>query len=188
MRGEHVRVSDRPTWMLLRRERLEDESAIAAVHASAFARPEIPRVAPAEVTLVASLRGSDAWIPPLSIVAVMDEGVVGHVVCSRATIADTIPVLGLGPLGVKPDRQHALAGSALMHAVIGAADALDERLIGLLGDPDYYGRFGFTTAAEHGIEAPEDWYGDHFQVRFLTRATGQERGAFRYAAAFDAVP
>ena len=174
--------------VFLRRERAGDESAIAGVHTLAFARPETPDTEPPETSLVAVLRASDAWIPALSLVAIVEDSIVGHVVCSRALIAGKIPVLGLGPLGVKPDHQHALVGSALMHAVVAAADALGERVICLLGDPNYYERFGFTPASDHGIEAPKDWYGDHFQARALTSATGEERGAFEYAGAFDAVP
>jgi putative acetyltransferase len=75
-----------------------------------------------------------------------------------------------------------------MHAVLAAADALDEHLVCLLGDPGYYARFGFAPAREHGIEPPHDWYGDHFQVRVLTHATGTERGVFAYDPAFDSVP
>ena len=173
--------------MFFRRERSGDEYAIAAVHTLAFARPETPRVEPPEVMLVASLRASDAWLPQLSLVAIVEDSIVGHVVCSRAMIAGRIPLLGLGPLGVRPDHQGALVGSALMHAVVATADTLGERAICLLGDPHYYERFGFTAASEHGIEAPKDWYGDHFQARMLTSATGEERGTFEYAAAFDAV-
>lgn len=174
--------------MFLRRERAGDEPAIAAVHAAAFLRPEPGAGEPPEVGLVDELRASGAWLPALSVVAIDDDRIVGHVVCTRATIADRFAVLGLGPLGVAPDHQRIRVGSALMHAVIGAADALDEPLIALLGDPAFYRRFGFVPAARHGIEPPHDWYGDAFQVRVLTSATGDERGAFRYAAAFDAVP
>ncbi len=173
--------------MFLRRERPGDAAAIAAVHAAAFARPDSDGGEPPEVALVAMLRSSDAWIPELSIVAIADEEIAGHVVCSRATIAESIPVLALGPLGVHPDRQDTRIGSALMHAVIGAADSLDEPLIALLGDPGYYERFGFEPAADHRIVAPEDWYGEHFQVRHLAKATGHERGPFRYADAFAVV-
>ena len=173
--------------MFLRRERAGDETAIAAVHSLAFARPETPREETPEVMLVASLRVSDAWLPPLSLVAIVEDTIVGHVVCSRATIAG-IPVLGLGTLGVRPDHHRALVGSALMHGVVAAADALGERVICLLGDPQYYERFGFASARDNGIDAPKEWYGDHFQVRFLSGATGAERGRFEYAAAFDAVP
>jgi putative acetyltransferase len=75
-----------------------------------------------------------------------------------------------------------------MHAVIAAADSLGEPLIVLLGAPEYYQRFGFEPAADHRIAAPDDSYGEDFQVRRLTTATGSERGSFRYADAFDSVP
>ncbi len=133
------------------------------MHAAAFARPDEPEAAPPEVELVAQLRASQEWIPELSIVAITDELIVGHVVCSRATIADSIEVLGLGPLGVHPDYQDERIGSALMHAVIGAA-------------------------ADHRIAAPQDSYGEHFQVRHLHSATGNEKDPFRHADAFDSVP
>lgn len=176
--------------MILRRETPADIVGIAAVHAAAFERPETPGVEPPEVDLVTQLRVSDAWIPALSIVALDadTDTVVGHVVCSRSTIAGTVPVVGLGPLGVTPARHGTGIGSALVHAVLAAADAREERLVGLLGDPAYYRRFGFGPASAHGIEPPYEWYGDLFQVRLLTAATGTERGKFRYPPAFDAVP
>lgn len=174
--------------MFLRREQPGDEAAIAAVHRAAFARPEADGEEPPEVALVAELRASDAWIAPLSIVAIVNEELVGHVLCSRATIDDSIPVLGLGPLGVHPDHQDERVGSALMHAIVAAADSVGEPLIVLLGDPAYYERFGFEPAADHRIVAPDADYGADFQVRHLTDATGTERGQFTYAPAFDLVP
>lgn len=174
--------------MFLRREQPGDAAAIAAVHRAAFARPDADGEEPPEVALVAELRASDAWIASLSIVAIVNEELVGHVVCSRATIAESIPVLGLGPLGVHPDHQDERVGSALMHAIVAAADSVGEPLIVLLGDPAYYERFGFEPASDHRIAAPDDDYGEHFQVRHLTNATGDERGRFQYAPAFDRVP
>jgi putative acetyltransferase len=174
--------------LVVRREEPGDEAAIAAVHAAAFARPESPGEEPPEVELVTQLRASDAWIPELSLVAVEGGVVVGHVLCTRATIAGSIAVLGLGPLGVAPARQGTGVGTALVPAVLAAADARGEPLVALLGSPAYYGRFGFEPASAHGIEPPHEWYGDDFQVRPLTAATGAERGRFAYAEPFDAVP
>jgi putative acetyltransferase len=57
-------------------------------------------------------------------------------------------VLGLGPLGVEPGWQRRGVGSALMHAILGGAEACGETLVGLVGDPAYYGRFGFAPAWE----------------------------------------
>ncbi|HEX4489769.1 MAG TPA: N-acetyltransferase [Acidimicrobiia bacterium] len=172
----------------IRQERAGDEPAITAIHAAAFRRPDQPDVEPPEAQLVTDLRAGDAWIPELSIVAVDGDTIVGHVVCTRATIARSIPVLGLGPIGVVPARQGHGIGIALVRAALATADARGERLVALLGSPAYYSRFGFGPASAHGIEPPREWYGEDFQVFPLTAATGTERGKFAYAKPFDQVP
>ena len=92
----------------------------------------------------------------------------GHVVCTRGE-AGGAPALGLGPISVAPERQRAGIGSALMHAVVAAAEARGERLVCLLGDPAYYGRFGFVAAAGLGVAAPDPAWGAYFQARALAR-------------------
>ncbi len=72
-----------------------------------------------------------------------------------------------------------------MHAVLAAADALDEPAVCLLGSPAYYSRFGFRRSTDVGIDPPDPAWGEHFQVRLLTAWTAELRGTFRYAAAFD---
>ena len=173
--------------MKWRVEAAGDEAGIAAVHAAAFRRPEAPDAEPPEVALVAELRASDDWIRQLSLVATVDDAVVGHVVCSRAWI-DDVEVEGLGPLGIAPDHQGFGIGTTLVHSVVGEADGLGVPLIDLLGRPDYYRRFGLITATHRRVTPPHDWYGDHFQILRLGSATGREQGRFRYAAAFDRVP
>lgn len=148
--------------MLVRGEQPGDVVAIAEVHAAAFAAADGPRV-PVEVGLVAALRASQAWIPELSKVAMTAVGTVGtvgtvagHVLCTRAHLGPRAdPVLGLGPVGVVPAHQGRGVGSALVHAVLGAADARHEPLVALLGEPSFYRRFGFLPAAALGIEAPD---------------------------------
>jgi putative acetyltransferase len=56
------------------------------------------------------------------------DEVIGHVLGTRGHVAQD-PVVALGPLAVRPDRQKNGVGSALMHAVLGAADALGEPLV-----------------------------------------------------------
>jgi putative acetyltransferase len=171
--------------VLIRPERAGDEDAIRAVHAAAFRTPGSEEE-PVEAPLVDQLRASPSWLPKLSLVAVRADVVVGHVVCSRGWIGDgDAPALGLGPIGVRPDLQRAGVGTGLMHAVLGAADALDEPLVALLGDPRYYGRFAFRTSTEIGVEAPDPAWGVHFQVRPLTAWHPGLTGRFRYAAPFD---
>ncbi|WP_054816011.1 GNAT family N-acetyltransferase [Nocardia arizonensis] len=174
--------------MLIRRERADDAPAVAEVHRSAFA----PRLAggrpgaavdPAEVDLVERLRGDAGWIPTLSLVAIEFDTVVGHVCLTRATVGP-FPVLALGPIGVMADHQGEGFGSALMHAALGAADALDEPLVGVLGSLDYYPRFGFVPAARLGIVPDNPGWVTHFQVRPLTAYETQITGEFHYAEPF----
>jgi putative acetyltransferase len=172
--------------MLIQRETSAHTTAIRTVTDAAFARPGLPHRTSVEAILVDELRASDAWLPMLSLVAVDAAGVVGHVLGSRARV-DSAPVLAVGPLSVHPDHQGRGVGLALMHAVLGAADALDEPLVVLLGDPRYYSRFGFRLAEEYGIMPPMPEWRPHFQVRTLTAFTPALRGQFTYAEPFDRV-
>ena len=166
--------------MIIRRQQPRDAAAIRALHRAAFGCAGGGEVA--ESRLVDRLwRDGDA-VPALSLVALTDDAVVGHVMCSRAAIAGR-PSLGLGPLGVLPAHQGRGVGQALMHAVIAAADAVNESAVLLLGDPAYYRRFGFVPAEQLGILPPEPSWGSHFQVRPLA-AWDEPRGLFQYARAF----
>ncbi len=174
--------------MLIRREVPGDADAIRAVTAAAFAPPGAsapPAGLPPEAPLVDELRGSAAWLPSLSLVAQGPDGAItGHVLCTRGHVAEA-PVLALGPLSVHPVHQRRGTGSALMHAVLGAADALGEPLVVLLGDPGYYARFGFRAAAQYGISPPRPEWRSHFQVRTLTAYDPALSGPFRYPEPFD---
>lgn len=174
--------------VLIRRERPGDARAIQRVHRQAFAQAADLGGIPPEVVLLAALRRSPSWIGRLSLVGVhRDEGIVGHVVCTRAWVGSGHPVLALGPLGVRPGHQQVGVGHALMHAVLAAAEALDETLVGVLGDRGYYARFGFVPARTKGIEAPVATWGDTFQVRDLHPSGDAPTGRFRYPAPFDAL-
>jgi putative acetyltransferase len=170
--------------VLVRRESPDDAGAIRAVTAAAFSRPG-EAGPPAEARLVDELRASAAWLPLLSLVAVDAAGAVaGHVVCTRGHVGDA-PVLALGPLSVRPESQGRGVGSALMHTVLGAADALGEPLVALLGSPDYYRRFGFLLSGEFGIAPPRPQWRPHFQVRTLAAYQPAVRGTFTYPEPFD---
>jgi putative acetyltransferase len=162
--------------LLVRRERPGDVGAIRAVHRAAFGAADA-----VEARLVDALRADSGWLPHLSLVAVRDGEVVGHVVASRAWVG-AVAALGVGPLGVLPAVQSRGVGSALMYALLGAAQARDETLVGLLGEPGYYARFGFVAASEHGITAPDPAWGHYFQA--LALAGPPAVGGFRYAAPF----
>lgn len=168
--------------MIIRRETPADTAAIHQVHTDAFTgRPYASGI---EAALVDALRDSPQWIPALSLVAQHQDRVIGHLVATRGHIGQH-PALGLGPVGVHPDHQKNGVGSALMHAVVAAADALDEPAVILLGDPGFYGRFGFVRSDALGITPPQPQWATHFQVRTLSAYRPDMTGLFAYAPAFD---
>ncbi|MCR6481635.1 N-acetyltransferase [Amycolatopsis sp. OK19-0408] len=172
--------------MLIRRETPADRKAIHTIHSEAFRRE--PGVTPVEAPLVDELRADGDLVDALSLVAVRGGELVGHVCCSRARVGeDTSAATGLGPLGVLPAQQATGVGSALVHAVLGAADALGFGVVVLLGNPAYYSRFGFVTASTLSIAAPDPAWGEHFQARTLTGYKPTQAGAFEYAPAFSRI-
>jgi putative acetyltransferase len=168
--------------MVIRREIEGDVDAISAVTAAAF-QAASGAGRPAEVALVSRLREDDGYLPALSLVALDDGVVIGHLMCTRGFVDDR-PAAGLGPISVLPDRQRRGVGHALMHAVLGAADASGEPLVAALGDPRFYGRFGFVVASELGVLARVPGWGAHFQARALSSWTPELVGTFRYAKPF----
>ena len=174
--------------MTVRKQQADDYEAIRHVYAEAFRSPRFrppqdPGSVPPEVGLFEALSDAGDAIPELSFTALADGEVVGHVTASRATVAAE-PVVAVGPIGVLPELQGSGIGSALMGALLAAADAAEVPLVVLLGAPQYYGRFGFRPARELGVLPPEPDWGDAFQARPLSAYTGSIAGPFEYAPAF----
>jgi putative acetyltransferase len=120
-----------------------------------------------EAELVERLRASDVWLPGLALVA-RPSGephvpIVGFAALSRITVGGH-PALALAPVAVAPEWQRKGAGSALVRTGIARAGQRGERLILVLGDPRYYGRFGFVAAIPMGIHGPYDEAGPAFQA------------------------
>jgi putative acetyltransferase len=156
----------------LRAERPDDVPGIRAVLLAAFETG-------AEADLVDALRADRAWLPELSVVAVEDGAVVAHALLSRIVIAGRggdVPALALGPVAVRPERQRQGYGSAVIREAL--RRAAGESLVVVLGDPAYYGRFGFVPGAAHGITGPWSSFGDAWQV--LPLRDPVEPGETRY--------
>ena len=163
--------------MIVRRERPADSAAVDAVHRAAFPTA-------AEARLVGELREDAGFLPHLSLVAVDGSEVVGHVIATRGRVEPgDAGALGLGPLGVRPDRQRSGVGTVLVHALLAVAEAAGERLVVLLGDPAWYRRSGFVAASEVGVQPPDPAWGGHFQARWLVAQ--RSAGTFRYAEPFS---
>jgi predicted N-acetyltransferase YhbS len=175
--------------VIVRRERPADHDAVRALHRAAFgADPVTGNVRAAddvpEARLVDELREDAGFLPHLSLVAVRDDAMVGHVLATRGWLEPIgSPALGLGPLGVLPAAQGGGVGTVLVHALLAVAEACEEPVVVLLGSPAYYRRFGFRPATDLGIAAPDPRWEEYFQARRLT--PGMAEGSFRYAEPFN---
>jgi putative acetyltransferase len=172
--------------VIVRPQRNEDFEAARYIYGEAFRRLENPDAAPLEVAVFEALWEARDVLPELSFTAEAEGEAVGHVTASKATVA-TESVVAVGPIGVLPEHQGMAIGSALMDALLTAADAAHVPLVVLLGSPKYYSRFGFRPAEQLGVTPPEAGWGDAFQARQLTAYTPRVAGAFRYARAFSLV-
>jgi putative acetyltransferase len=89
----------------------------------------------------------------------------------------------LSPLSVAPSHQGRGIGSALTREALRLADEAGEPLVLILGNPAYYGRFGFEPAAPLGLEAPAT-YGNDWMAAKLTAYDPAVRGRVVFPPAF----
>ncbi len=172
--------------MIVRPERTEDRPEILHVVEEAFGQP-------GERVLVERLWESSCYRPGLSLVAVEDHTIVGHVMVTTAWLEDgdwRQDVASLAPLAVTPGVQRSGVGTALLHAVLAVADDRGEPLVVLQGSPVYYQRVGFEAAAPLGITMDlPDWAPQEAaQVRRLSAYDPAIRGRLKYPDAFDDLP
>jgi putative acetyltransferase len=135
-----------------------------------------------EVDIVTATWGSQppAGVPGLELVAVVAGVVVGHVLSAFGDLAG-FPVAAVAPLAVVPAHQSVGMGSALMTEILERAEAMGLPMLVLLGDPEYYGRFGFEPAAGSGVVyRPAGASNPHFLLRRLGGYDPALRGAFVY--------
>lgn len=161
----------------VRPEAGDASEAIRAVHLAAFPTS-------AEADLVARLhQDRDSEI---SLVADQAGEIVGHLMLSRMTVSadsQACRALGLGPVGVLPGAQGSGIGSALIRSALGIAGTLGEELVFVLGEPEYYARFGFSAKAAAPFASP--YAGPYFMALWLRpNAAPLVAGKADYAPAF----
>jgi putative acetyltransferase len=133
----------RTTACRLRPETDADAAGVRAVHLAAFPTP-------LESRLVDALRRAGKAV--ISLVAETDGRLVGHILFSAVDIdGSRRQGLGLAPVAILPDWQREGIGSALIETGLARARALGYDLVVVLGEPDYYRRFGFATASGMGL-------------------------------------
>jgi putative acetyltransferase len=132
----------------LRNEQAGDADTIRAINRQAFGGD-------AEPQLVDDLRAEG--YSRLSLVAVDGEMVIGHVLFSALPIdgpRGVIDALALAPLAVAPAYQKQGVGSALVREGLKQAAEQGYPAVVVLGEPEYYGRFGFRPELAASIESP----------------------------------
>ena len=160
----------------IRRERPEDSAAIYALTKRAF--NGMPYAGGDEQDVIDRLRASGRLV--LSLVAVMNAQVVGHIAFSTALLSDSKDTwLALGPVSVTPSHQRSGIGSALINT--GLEEIEKQGALGciLTGNPDYYQRFGFKLAPDNVPENESELY---FMVKAFTPTP--PRGIFSFDNAF----
>jgi putative acetyltransferase len=135
---------------------------------------------PAEAKLVEALCSTGDLMA--SLVAVEAGRIVGHVALSPLRSPER--ALALAPLAVSADQRRRGIGAALVRAAIDRGRELAAPTLFVLGEPRYYGRFGFT--AEAAAPYPCCHAGPHFMALHLTAAPPPPAPAV-YADAFAAV-
>ncbi|MGH6760535.1 MAG: GNAT family N-acetyltransferase [Phyllobacterium sp.] len=139
----------------------------------------------AEAILTAQLvKDGDAI---LELVAEQDSRLVGHILFSRlhvATDRTSYPAVALAPLSVTPEYQKQGIGGMLIREGHALLEQQGETLSVVLGDPAYYGRFGYEHAAAAGFEST--YQCDALQALRWGQGAPQA-GRLVYASAFEAL-
>jgi putative acetyltransferase len=131
--------------MIIRNEKEADIAAITDVTIAAFKKHPISKHT--EQFIIHALRAAGALT--LSLVAEVDGQVVGHVAFSPVTISDgTTDWYGLGPVSVLPEHQRLGIGTALISQGLSLLKQMGGQGCALVGDPNYYQRFGFKNCPE----------------------------------------
>lgn len=131
--------------MIIRHERVTDIEAITEVTIAAFKNLSISNQT--EHFIINALRNAGALT--ISLVAEIDGRVVGHIAFSPIKISDgTTDWYGLGPVSVSPDYQRQGIGRSLINAGLSLLKDMGAKGCALVGEPDYYKRFGFKNHPE----------------------------------------
>jgi putative acetyltransferase len=167
-------------WRIIMRIRNETEADIPAIRAlvsTAFAGKAYS--SQTEAAIVDALRRNGAL--SVTLVAEDQSGIIGHIAFSPVMIdGEDLGWYGLGPIAVMPERQGEGIGSALVREGLAAIRKIDAKGCLLLGDPNYYGRFGFRADARLRLA---DVPPEYFQA--LCFSGEMPSGMVAYDAAFE---
>ena len=160
--------------MIIQPENSSHYAAIRQLHLDAFPSA-------AEANVVEQLRRDGA--ASIALVAIQDDRVVGHAMLSK--MCAPFRALGLAPVSVATDKRRRGIAAALIEVGIKQAKADGCEGIFVLGDPDYYRRFGFSADAATAFEAA--YAGPHLMLLVLDPGAASSPGRIDYAPAFSSL-
>lgn len=175
-----------PLQIFLRQETPEDYEEIFELNRIAFRQDN-------EAKLIEALRKNPAvFVPGLSIVAALDNGIVGHILFTRISIKDESGALhkslGLAPMAVRPEFQKKGIGGRLIRNGLEAAKELGFKSVIVLGHEHYYPKFGFEPAGKWNIKAPFEVPGNAFlAIELVKGGLKNVSGTVIYPEEFDGV-
>ncbi|CAG34972.1 GNAT family N-acetyltransferase [Desulfotalea psychrophila] len=158
--------------MIIRESKSRELEAIYALHMAAFDADERELVAKLAIDLIKAAH------PLLSLVAVSDDLVIGHILFSPVSISnnDNLSCFILAPLAVSPARQRQGVGSQLIEHGLRTLTAQGADVVFVLGDPDYYSRSGFhpvhDVSPSYSLPYPEAWQAKELRVGALQGVSG----------------
>lgn len=170
--------------MQVRPEEPQEYQTVEQIHALAFGGPR-------EAAVVARVRQSPHYIPELSLVALEDEQVIGHILFSYVGLQDDQglmrKVVVLAPLAVHPDVQNRGAGKLLIEEGLRRLEAMQVPLVLVRGHASYYPKFGFAPSTRLGIRPPFAIAQEEYMAKPLAAYSPEYQGTVRYPAAFAEV-
>lgn len=157
--------------MKIRTSTESERKEILNIHNQAFGEEKGPVIA----KLVDDLLNDETAMPILSLVAVENNKLVGHILYTKAIITQTEISLSaqiLAPLAILPKEQNRGIGEKLINEGIKLLKALGTELVFVLGHPNYYPRCGFIPAGEQGFEAPYPIPDEHAEAWMIQELNG----------------
>lgn len=163
----------------IREERSDDVVAVREVNRRAFGQDQ-------ESNIVDALRTNGAAL--LSLVAIVNGQVAGHILYSPLTVAENVHGVALGPMAVVPEYQRRGIGTKLIEAGNRKIKDAGRPFIVVVGRAQYYPRFGSRPASEYGIKWEWDISGRSFHVLVLNEAKMQgASGLAKYRHEFSTI-
>jgi putative acetyltransferase len=164
----------------IREERSSDFDSIRSITERAFRG--MPYAGGDEQDVIERLRSASALV--LSLVAVVDAEVIGHIAFSPAELGDgSCPWFALGPVSVVPERQRQGIGSALIEEGLSRLQNMNALGCILTGNPRYYEKFGFQLAPDN---LPPNESAEYFMLKLLSSRPPQGQFCFHKAFYGDA--